>query len=120
LIDAARRGLLRSAHDVSEGGLLTCLAECCVGTNLGARVKLPDGWTVAPGTLFGEDPSRVVISLSATSFELLRRSAEEAGVALVALGVVEPGTLTLEGYFSLPVTDLTARHRGALTAIVGE
>jgi phosphoribosylformylglycinamidine synthase len=120
LIDAARRGLLRSAHDVSEGGLLTCLAECCVGTSLGARVKLPDGWTVDPGTLFGEDPSRVVISLSATSFELLRRSAEEAGVALVALGVVEPGTLTLEGYFSLPVTDLTARHRGALTAIVGE
>ena len=120
LIDAARRGLLRSAHDVSEGGLLTCLAECCVGTNLGARVKLPDGWTLEPGTLFGEDPSRVVISLSATSFELLRRSAEDAGVALVALGVVEPGTFTLDGYFSLPVTDLTARHRGALTRIVGE
>ncbi|MEZ4390208.1 MAG: phosphoribosylformylglycinamidine synthase subunit PurL [Polyangiales bacterium] len=119
LVDAARAGLLRSAHDVSEGGLLTCLAECCLGGALGARVTLPEGVGAEPGALFGEDPSRVVISLSETSYELLRRRAEEAGVKLTALGVVEPGALTLEGLFAIPVEALRARHAGALAAVVG-
>jgi phosphoribosylformylglycinamidine synthase subunit PurL len=62
---AIEAGLLRSAHDCAEGGLVVAVAEACVSgpAPLGAQVDLPG----APGrrdlALFGEGPSRVVVSV---------------------------------------------------------
>src|SRR6185436_8305503 len=38
-----RDGLVKSAHDCSEGGLAVALAESCIGGKLGATVELPSG-----------------------------------------------------------------------------
>jgi phosphoribosylformylglycinamidine synthase len=119
LVAAARQGLLRSAHDVSEGGLLGCLAECCAGTALGAKITLPPGIPSTPGALFGEDPSRVVVSVGAAARVLLERRAAELGVPVTVLGVVDAGALTVDGVLSIPTSELTARHRDALSSVVG-
>ncbi len=65
LIAAAGQGLLSSAHDLADGGLLLALAECCAagrdadrGTS-GCTVTVPMADTAA---LFGEAPSRVLVS----------------------------------------------------------
>ena len=64
---AAAAGLLRSAHDASEGGLAVALAEAAIGgpyaTRRDRRHARPRGY--APGVdldglLFGEDAGRVV------------------------------------------------------------
>ena len=39
--EAARRGLLRSAHDCSEGGLAVALAECCIAGGIGFQSEQP-------------------------------------------------------------------------------
>ena len=39
---AIARGLVRSCHDLSEGGLATALAEMALAGDLGARVSLRD------------------------------------------------------------------------------
>ncbi|HUF34635.1 MAG TPA: phosphoribosylformylglycinamidine synthase subunit PurL [Gemmatimonadales bacterium] len=98
LADAAARGLLRSAHDCSEGGLLVTLAEAAIGgpyagTPLGARVDLSgyaDG--LEPEALFyGEDAGRVVASCDPASAEALVDAAREHGVAAFRAGwVTEP------------------------------
>ncbi len=38
--DAVRSGSIASAHDIAEGGLAVALAECCLGGDLGARVRV--------------------------------------------------------------------------------
>lgn len=116
---AAREGLVSSAHDCSEGGLALALAESCILGKRGARVALPAGVPVSPGGLFGEDPSRVIVSYTPYVAELLRNRAREHGVALTELGVVEGENLDIQGVFEVPVVDLAARHAGALTSIVG-
>ena len=69
LVDAARDGLIRSAHDCAEGGFAVTLAECCVESGgVGARVELsgpvgPDDQFLLVRALFGEAPSRVVVSV---------------------------------------------------------
>ncbi|HXB25539.1 MAG TPA: AIR synthase-related protein, partial [Gemmatimonadaceae bacterium] len=66
VLDAIGRGIVRSAHDVSDGGLAVALAECCVADiealkgaelDLGPWAKLPRN-----ALLFGEGQGRVVIS----------------------------------------------------------
>ena len=37
------KGLVASAHDLSEGGLAVALAECCISGKLGAEVNCRDG-----------------------------------------------------------------------------
>ena len=69
VLDLARAHVLASAHDVSDGGLATTLAECCVTgpENMGAHVDL--GAAASPidalATLFGEGASRIVVSVAA-------------------------------------------------------
>ena len=57
--------LLGSAHDCAEGGLAVTLAEACVSgpRRLGAEVDLGPAGGHADLTLFGEGPSRVLVSV---------------------------------------------------------
>ncbi len=63
-------GLARSAHDCSEGGLAVTVAECCFapqaadGEPVGAMVQLDAKGLRLDAVLFGESPSRVVLSVS--------------------------------------------------------
>jgi phosphoribosylformylglycinamidine synthase len=61
--------LLGSAHDCAEGGLAVALAEACVSGPrvLGAEVDLGPSGERADVTLFGEGPSRVVVSVKAVA-----------------------------------------------------
>lgn len=69
LLDAITQGLLRSAHDCSDGGLAVAVAECCMmqpAHSFGAQLDL-DAWTHLPlrALLFGEAQGRAVISTPA-------------------------------------------------------
>ncbi len=59
--------LLGSAHDCAEGGLAVALAEACASgpRPMGADIELGAGGGRADLTLFGEGPSRVVVSVKA-------------------------------------------------------
>ncbi|MCL2378786.1 MAG: phosphoribosylformylglycinamidine synthase subunit PurL [Defluviitaleaceae bacterium] len=60
LLTAIKQGLVNSAHDVSEGGIAVCLAECLMGTALGANIGIIDEDAVA--FLFAESQSRFIVS----------------------------------------------------------
>ena len=68
LTAAMRRGLVASAHDCSDGGLASALAESCFGVNAGATVDIGalrghddelDSW----GALFSESLGRILVSV---------------------------------------------------------
>ena len=84
--ESARRGLLSSAHDVSEGGLGVALAESAFRNGLGFAVTLPgDDPTVA---LFSESAARAVVSLPGSNVEEFEALCAERGVAVSRLGEV--------------------------------
>jgi phosphoribosylformylglycinamidine synthase subunit PurL len=70
LIDASEHGLIRSAHDVAEGGTAVALAEACFNPcPLGAEVA----GLKSDAELFGEGSSTIVISAAAEHLEQLSR-----------------------------------------------
>jgi phosphoribosylformylglycinamidine synthase subunit PurL len=90
--EAVRAGDVASAHDVSDGGLATCLAECAVFGGIGADVDLGpliarEREHLAPETaLFGEGPGGIVVTGSRTA--LMELSGKARGVGFLALGTV--------------------------------
>jgi len=86
---AARGSLLRSAHDLSEGGLAVALAECLfdpLGDGLGASIALETPRR-ADTLLFSEGQSRMVLSVASDNASSLEALAEEHGVPLSRIGI---------------------------------
>ncbi len=63
IVEAIQRGLIKHAHDVSEGGLAVNLFESSFEKELGFEVELDDNIR-SDFLLFGEDQSRIVVSVS--------------------------------------------------------
>jgi phosphoribosylformylglycinamidine synthase subunit PurL len=93
--EAISRGLVASAQDVSGGGLAVAIAECCMWGGLGATLRL--GVSGSPAIeLFGESPSRLVLSCRyrhAPAIELLAR---QFGLPAETLGTVGGNRLRIE------------------------
>jgi len=124
---AVREGLLASAHDCSDGGLAVALAECCMMAEpppgggappwIGAALRVP-----FPArkdlVLFGEDASRVVVSLRHQDLPRLSAIAGEEGAPLVQLGAVGGDRLEIQGALSVPVAELARAWREGIPRIL--
>ncbi|MBI4240981.1 MAG: phosphoribosylformylglycinamidine synthase subunit PurL [Candidatus Rokubacteria bacterium] len=120
---AIEAGLCASAHDCSEGGLAVALAEACIAgpAPLGAEVALPPG-ARTDLTLFGEGPSRIVVSVprhAQRHFEGLMR---ECQVAWSWIGTVGGDRLAIRvggrSVVELPVAQLSHAWRNGLARLV--
>jgi phosphoribosylformylglycinamidine synthase len=127
VLSLARSELLRSAHDVSDGGLAVTLAECCtLGEQpIGARIEGPAEASAerALASLFGESPSRVVVSVAPDHADEVTARAKKAGVLATRLGTVGGEALALKieplGALRVSLADITRRREACLDEIVG-
>ena len=136
LIGLIQSGLVKSAHDCSEGGIAVCLAESCISQLIaretprliGATIDLSsvgrassradeqaeNGSSVASphrldALLFGETQSRVVISCKSLDAVKVVERAKLMGVPTIQIGKVGGDKLTVKtasGEFSAPLTEL--------------
>jgi phosphoribosylformylglycinamidine synthase len=104
-----RRGLVRAAHDCSEGGLAVALAEMAIGGRLGVRVDALPASDLAVA-LFAESTGRFVLEVAPDDVpEVIAALAEP----LTLLGTVtEEPVLSLPGCRSLAVDELVAAFTG--------
>ena len=91
-----KMGAVRSAHDVSDGGLAVALAECVLHAGAtGAEIDLSAPGVRRDAVLFGEAQSRIVFSAAPERTREIERALEARPVRLTRLGTVRPGNLTL-------------------------
>jgi phosphoribosylformylglycinamidine synthase len=125
LAAAAQEGLLNAAHDLSDGGLVTALAEASLRFGVGARAFLDellerDGVDLATA-LFSESTGRAIVAVPREEDVKFTRLCEGRGFPVVRIGVTDAGalegaTLTVQGAFELPLEQL----RGAFQAPMRE
>jgi phosphoribosylformylglycinamidine synthase len=116
ILAAIRAGLVRSAHDVSEGGLVVALAECCFGDPdhpIGAKIGLTDEIR-RDALYFGETQSRVILSIDPTRKITLDKLARERNVPLAAIGFVAGDSLIVNEDIRIPVTELAGLYYEAV------
>jgi len=94
-----RKGVVKSAHDCSEGGLAVALAEGCMSgpERIGAQILLPAANARVDLCLFNESQSRIVVSVPSEAIELVHQDAAQAGIETIRLGSVGGSALAIEG-----------------------
>ena len=106
-------GILRSAHDCSDGGLAVALAESCIAGGIGFEgdFALSGRWDAA---LFGEYQSRIVVSLDRGRLAEMEQVCRDEGVPWVTLGMAGGGSLKIGVLVDLPIGSLGDAWRSAL------
>ena len=117
-LEAIDQGLLRSAHDVSDGGLAVALAECCIGgpdRPIGVRLETHE---VIRGDalLFSESQSRIVVSVEEKDLSQLRERSTELNVPMQVIGTVGGTRLIIQPLLQLPVEELRSIWSNGLAA----
>jgi phosphoribosylformylglycinamidine synthase len=105
--------LVDGVHDLSDGGLGVALAEMMVKSATGCRISGVTGHAA----LFGEGPSRVLVSVPPARLAHVRERSEQAAVPATDLGVGGGDALVIDGLLELSLTDALLAWQGALPAL---
>ena len=85
-----QQGVVKSAHDVSHGGIAVAIAESAIQGDVGATVEhdatiIDNDWVAA---LFGENQSRILITVAPSDVEKLLAAAANVDVPGSMIGAV--------------------------------
>ena len=104
MAEAAREGLVSSAHDLSAGGLAASLAESALRHAKGVRVRLEGDPFVG---LFSESVARAVVSVAPEQAGRLAELCAEHDLAAGRVGeVTDTAAIEVDGWFSVGLDEL--------------
>ncbi len=122
--------IIRSAHDLSDGGLIQALTEAVLRFGVGARVWLGDvierDGVDAATALFSESTGRVIVSVPREDEVKFRGLCEGRGYPVLRIGVTDASSDSLEvqDLFTVPLPELRQINRGTLPqhfgALIGD
>ena len=106
LLNASERGILNSAHDLSEGGLATALAESCFSpaANIGVRAQIPIDMR-EDALLFSESQSRAIVTLDEGKLESLREITNDNGLKSQVIGKVGGDRIYIEDLVDISLNE---------------
>ena len=120
LLNLIRKGFIKSAHDISEGGIVSALAECCIinqEKQIGCEVEIPIK-SRKDFSLFSESQSRIIISISKEKNLELEPGLKQAGVKFSKLGIVTGNKLKLKSLFAVTIKELSDIYYNTIPGIM--
>ena len=111
LLNLIKKGVVKSAHDCSEGGLFIALLESGMSGNLGFSAVKDESISRSDSFWFGEAQSRVVISVDKDEVERVKSMIK---VPHTVLGEVTAGELSIDQSNWGSITDWKIEYDSAL------
>ena len=131
-LKSIQAGLVESAHDCSDGGLITALAECCFSSYrrdaIGCEVSLKNvkssgaAELSSAALLFAETPSRIILSAVDANIDQIVQIAAENNVPATVIGRTRGERIKVdlngERVIDLPITEVEEAWRSHLAGIL--
>ncbi|MDC0907369.1 phosphoribosylformylglycinamidine synthase subunit PurL [Candidatus Pelagibacter ubique] len=106
---------IKSAHDISLGGIITALSKMCIKGKKGATLKKSNYLINQFEYLFGEDQGRYIIEISKDDLENATKILQENSVHFDELGLVNEDGLIIDDKTKVSIDDLIKSHTNWLT-----
>jgi phosphoribosylformylglycinamidine synthase len=97
LLHLVRNKMIRSAHDISEGGLIVTLLESAFPGNKGFSVSDTGSNVRKDAFWFGEGQGRAVVSVASGDARAMEDYLHQQGVSFWAIGTVTDGNIEVDG-----------------------
>ena len=122
LLAAIKRGIIKSAHDISEGGAAVALAECCImndekliGAEVDFSVKSREDFSI-----FSESQSRIIISVSEEHKDELEKILSGKNQTFKLIGKTGGDRLKINGKIDLALNDLADIYFNTISRIMND
>jgi len=120
LLNLIRKGFIKSAHDISEGGIISALAECCIinqGKQIGCEVEIPIK-SRKDFSLFSESQSRIIVSVSKDKVTEFENELQIAKLQFHKLGFVSGSLLKVKNIFDITIKEISDIYYNTIPAIM--
>lgn len=114
LLAAIKKGLITAAHDISDGGLATTLAEMAIFSGKGAKISFDKLSGNVIENLFSEAQSGIVITVKAEEVTKVLAFFQDKKVPTYLLGTVSGDTLSIENIAELAVSEMKNIYESAI------
>ncbi|MDC1169811.1 phosphoribosylformylglycinamidine synthase subunit PurL [Candidatus Pelagibacter sp.] len=107
LIDA---GLIKSAHDVSLGGIITAISKMCIKGNKGINLKKPKYLISDIEYFFSEDQGRYLIEVTKKDLKKVTNVLDKNAVHYDELGVINADQLYINEKSKITIDELKSSN----------
>ncbi len=106
--------LIKSAHDVSLGGIITAVAKMCIKGNKGINIKKPKYLINEIEYLFAEDQGRYIVEINKKDFKKVRDILNKNAVHFDELGVIAENELYINDKTKVTIDELSTSNKSWL------
>ncbi|MBT8387101.1 MAG: phosphoribosylformylglycinamidine synthase subunit PurL, partial [Ignavibacteria bacterium] len=121
LLELIKSNLIKSAHDISEGGIACALAECCIINEenmIGAEVNVLIG-SREDFVLFSESQSRIIVSIADQDKDRFETEIIKSGVTFKLIGKTGGSELTINDLLKVDLIKLADSYYNTIPNIMG-
>jgi len=111
LLKLINEGFVKSAHDVSKGGLLVAIAKMCISGNKGININNPENLINYFEYFFGEDQGRYLVEIEKKEFEKVKSILEKNSVYFNKFGTIQEKNLVLKDKFNITIDELVKTNK---------
>ena len=106
---------IKSAHDVSLGGILIGISKMCIKGNIGIELKEPKSLLSEFEYFFSEDQGRYIIEISKSDIKKVTNILEKNAVHYDEIGILKGKTINFNEKTIVPIDELTSYNSNWLT-----
>lgn len=106
LLKLINKNLILSAHDVSNGGLITTLCEMALTSDYGAKINKPKNLTNLFKYFFGEDQARYVIEIDPDNLSKVGKILNDNNIYFENIGITQKNYFEIEGELKISTKEL--------------
>ncbi len=115
LLKLIDNNLIKSAHDVSLGGIITAVAKMCIKGKKGINIKKPKYLINEIEYLFAEDQGRYIIEINKKDFKKVADILNKNAVHFDELGTIIENELYINDKTKVTIDELSTSNKSWLT-----
>jgi len=111
ILNLIKKNYIKSAHDVSLGGIITAIAKMCINGNKGINLKKPNYLINQFEYLFGEDQGRYIIEIEKDNFDKVKEILTKSSIHYDELGIVTEKDIIIDNKSKVTLDELNESNK---------
>ncbi len=114
LLKLIDNNLIKSAHDISLGGIITAVAKMCIKGKKGINIKKPKYLINEIEYLFAEDQGRYIVEINKKDFKKVADILNKNAVHFDELGIINENQLYINDKTKVTIDELSLSNKSWL------
>ena len=108
-------GFIKSAHDISVGGILVAIVKMSINGNKGINIKKPENLVNYFEYFFGEDQGRYLIEIEKNDLNKVKSVLDQNSVYFNEIGIIQEKNIVLKDKLNVTIDELIKSNKTWLT-----